>query len=95
MYVVARNSLRIAIACIGVAIAAYGVLGAGGCWVLDRFRVVRVPESVYQIAWVPFRLVPLEAAIVLGTALLICFVATLYPARGAARLDPAEALRYD
>jgi len=75
--------------------AAGGLLGAGGCWALDRFQVVRVPESVYQISWVPFRLVPLEAAIVMGTALLICFVATLYPARGAARLDPAEALRYD
>ena len=72
-----------------------GFLGATACWALDRFRVVRVPESVYQIAWVPFRLVPIEAALVLGVALLICFVATLYPARGAARLDPAEALRYE
>ena len=72
-----------------------GFLGAFACWALDRFRVVRVPESVYQIAWVPFRLQPLEAALVLAVALLICFVATLYPARGAARLDPAEALRYE
>jgi len=78
-----------------VGTATGGVLGAGACWALDRFRVVRVPESVYQIAWVPFRLVPAEAAIVVAAALLVCFVATLYPARGAARLDPAEALRYD
>ena len=72
-----------------------GALGASACWALDHFRLVRVPESVYQIAWVPFRLVPMEAVLVLSIALLICFVATLYPARGAARLDPAEALRYE
>jgi len=57
--------------------------------------VVRVPEDVYQIAWVPFRLLPGDAAVVLAGALLVCFAATLYPARGAARLDPAEALRYE
>jgi len=72
-----------------------GSLGAGACWALDRFRVVRVPEDVYQIAWVPFRLLPGDAAVVLVAALGICFLATLYPARGASRLDPAEALRYE
>jgi lipoprotein-releasing system permease protein len=83
----------VVIGVIGTALG--GFLGIGACYVLDRFRLVRVPESVYQIAWVPFRLQPLEAALVLAVALLICFVATLYPSRGAARLDPAEALRYE
>ena len=83
----------VVIGVIGTAIG--GFLGIGACYVLDRFQLVRVPESVYQIAWVPFRLQPLEAALVLAVALLICFVATLYPSRGAARLDPAEALRYE
>jgi len=72
-----------------------GTLGAGACWALDRFRVVKVPEDVYQVAWVPFRLLPGDAAVVLVAALAVCFLATLYPARGAARLDPAEALRYE
>ena len=72
-----------------------GLLGWSVCAVLDRYRLIRIPEDVYQIAWVPFRLLPVDAAVVLAGALLVCFLATLYPARGAARLDPAESLRYD
>jgi lipoprotein-releasing system permease protein len=72
-----------------------GVLGWGACRVLDRYRVVRIPEDVYQIAWVPFRLLSADAAVVLAGALIVCFLATLHPARGAARVDPAEALRYE
>jgi lipoprotein-releasing system permease protein len=70
-------------------------LGVLACHVLDRYQLLKVPEDVYQISHVPFRLLPGDAAIVILGALLICFVATLHPARGAAKLDPAEALRYE
>ncbi len=70
-------------------------LGWGACRVLDHYRLIRVPQDVYQISYVPFSLLPADAAIVIVGALLTCFVATIYPARGAARLDPAEALRYE
>jgi lipoprotein-releasing system permease protein len=72
-----------------------GRRGWGACRVLDHYQLIRIPEDVYQIAWVPFRLLPGDAAVVLLGALVVCFLATLYPARGAARLDPAESLRYD
>jgi lipoprotein-releasing system permease protein len=78
-----------------VGTAVGGALGSGACWALDRFRLVKVPEDVYQVAWVPFRLLPGDAAVVLASALFVCFAATLHPARGAARVDPAEALRYE
>jgi lipoprotein-releasing system permease protein len=81
------------IGAVGTAIG--GLLGWAACRVLDRYQLIRIPEDVYQIAWVPFRLLPGDAAVVLVGALLVCFLATLYPARGAARLDPAESLRYD
>ncbi|HET7290865.1 MAG TPA: ABC transporter permease [Vicinamibacteria bacterium] len=72
-----------------------GLLGWGACRVLDRYRLIQVPQDVYQIAYVPFSLLPGDAAIVVFGALLTCFVATIHPARGAARVDPAEALRYE
>jgi lipoprotein-releasing system permease protein len=71
------------------------VLGWGACLVLDHYRLIRVPQDVYQVSYVPFTLLPRDAAIVIGAALFTCFIATLHPARGAARLDPAEALRYE
>ncbi len=71
------------------------VLGFSACQVLDRYQLIRVPEDVYQISYVPFRLLPGDAALVVAGAVLVCFLATLHPARGAARLDPAEALRYE
>jgi lipoprotein-releasing system permease protein len=71
------------------------LLGWGACRVLDHYRLIRVPQDVYQVSYVPFTLLPRDAAVVILGALLTCFLATLHPARGASRLDPAEALRYE
>jgi lipoprotein-releasing system permease protein len=70
-------------------------LGWGVCRVLDHYKLIRVPVDVYQISYVPFTLLPQDAATVIVGALVVCFLATIHPARGAARLDPAEALRYE
>jgi lipoprotein-releasing system permease protein len=69
------------------------ILGWAACQVLDRFRLLQVPVDVYQISYVPFTLLAGDAATVVVGAVLICFLATVHPARAAARLDPAEALR--
>ncbi len=84
----------------GTVIGAFGtaagaLLGWGTCQIMDRYRLLRIPEDVYQISYVPFRLLPGDAAVVIAGALLVCFLATIHPARGAARLDPAESLRYE
>jgi lipoprotein-releasing system permease protein len=62
--------------------------------VLDRFKLIRIPLDVYQISYVPFTLELSDFLIVVAAAVLICFVATIYPSRQAAKLDPAQALRY-
>ena len=70
-------------------------LGWTACQVLDRYKLIQVPADVYQISYVPFTLLPSDAAVVVAGALLVCFLATIHPARGAAKLDPAEALRHE
>lgn len=83
----------------GLVIGLVGTLGGAilgwlTIFVADRYKLVRVPVDVYQISYVPFRLELLDFVVVIGSAVLICFIATIYPSRQAAKLDPAQALRY-
>jgi lipoprotein-releasing system permease protein len=79
-----------------------GLVGTGGgtlagcaiIYVLDRYKLIHVPIDVYQISYIPFTLLPLDLMTVVVAAMLICLTATIYPARQAAKLDPAQALRY-
>ena len=77
---------------VGTAIGA--TAGVALSMVLDRYRLIRVPMDVYQIEHVPFVVEPLSLAVVIVVAIAICFLATVYPSRQAAKLDPVEALRY-
>ena len=70
-------------------------LGLALIRVLDRYKLIQVPIDVYQITYVPFKLEPLDFLAVVASALVICLVATIYPSRQAAKLDPAQALRYE
>jgi lipoprotein-releasing system permease protein len=75
--------------------SAGAVLGWGVSAVMDRYKLIRVPTDVYQISHVPFTIVPWDLTVVVVTAVVICFLATIYPARQAARLDPVQALRFE
>lgn len=70
------------------------VAGLGISWVLDTYKLIRVPMDVYQVSYVPFTVEPRDFLIVVGAAIVVCFAATIYPSRQASRLDPAQALRY-
>ena len=63
--------------------------------VLDRYKLIRVPMDVYQVSHLPFTVLPRDFAFVVVAAVIVCFLATIYPSRQAARLDPAQALRYE
>lgn len=78
---------------IGTVIGA--TLGAVVAYLLDRYRVISIPSDVYQVTYLPFTVLPWDLGVVVVGAVVVCFVATLYPSRQAARLDPAQALRYE
>src|SRR5262249_13682569 len=67
-----------------------GTLGVTVSRVLDKYQVIRVPMDVYQVSHLPFTVLPLDLLLVVTSAILICFVATIYPSRQAAKLDPAQ-----
>ena len=83
----------------GLIIGAVGTtIGAAGGYllstILDRYQLIRLDMEVYQISYLPFTIETLDFVLIIVSALLICFLATLYPSMQASRLDPAEALRY-
>ena len=67
--------------------------GAAVAFVADRYRLIQLPD-VYDVSWLPFTLVLSDIVLIVGGAFLVCLFATVYPSRQAARLEPAEALRY-
>jgi len=78
---------------VGTAVGASA--GFAVSYVLDRFQLIHVPVDVYQVSYVPFTVLPRDFALVVVAAVVVCFVATIYPSRQAAKLDPAQALRYE
>jgi lipoprotein-releasing system permease protein len=71
------------------------VLGLAACALLEHYQLIKLSGEVYQITYLPFRVLPLDVTIVVVSAVVVCWVATIYPARQAGKLDPAEALRHE
>lgn len=71
------------------------ILGLVWCWLANSFELIKVPADVYQIAFVPFRIQVLDLLLIIGVALLISFLSTLFPSHRASKVDSARALKYE
>jgi lipoprotein-releasing system permease protein len=81
---------------IGAGGAALGLaLGFALSWLANTYHLVSIPAEIYSISYVSVKVRALPCALIALLALAVSFLATIYPARAAARLRPVEALRYE
>ena len=71
------------------------VLGFAASIAGSHYRFIQLDASVYSIDHLPFAPRLIDALIVAGVSLGMSLMATLYPSSSAARILPAEALRYE
>ncbi len=71
------------------------VAGMGGAALLAKYPIIELPEEIYTISTLPISVAASDVLTTCLVALLICFLATVYPSLRAARLEPVEALRYE
>jgi lipoprotein-releasing system permease protein len=72
------------------------VLGYAVCWMMQEGYIrVPLPPDVFYVNTVPIKIYAENFLIVGVAALVICLLATIYPARQAAKLSPVEVIRYE
>ncbi|TET88999.1 MAG: lipoprotein-releasing ABC transporter permease subunit [Desulfobacteraceae bacterium] len=69
--------------------------GLGICHLLARYKFISLPSDVYYITTLPVRVEFWDVCLVSLSAVLISFLATIYPSWHASKLNPVEAIRYE
>ncbi len=80
-----------------------GVIGTGlgllfgyvVCLLLKQYHFISLPKDVYYIDTLPVTMRPEIFVIVAVAAIIVSFLATIYPSYKASKLPPAETLRYE
>ncbi len=82
----------------GLVVGAFGtiaglVLGAIGCFVLSQYHFIHIQKEIYGMSTIPIAVQPLSFVLVALASMILCLVATFYPARQASRELPVEVFR--
>ncbi|HYT55494.1 MAG TPA: lipoprotein-releasing ABC transporter permease subunit [Verrucomicrobiae bacterium] len=70
------------------------ILGLLVCLLISQYQF-DLPDGVFLIKTVPVRIYPMNFIMVTIASLAVCLIASIYPARQAAKLDPVEIIRYE
>ncbi len=70
------------------------IVAFGLCWLELKYHFFPLPSGIYFMTHVPIQLSVFNFLIVSGSALFMCFVSSVLPARLASRLDPIRTLRF-
>ncbi len=84
----------------GILVGVIGTLaglfsGLGLCHLLSRYQFINLPADGYYISKLPVQVLASDVATVAASAVVISFLATLYPAWYASKLNPVESFRYE
>lgn len=71
------------------------LIGVPIALLLKKYQFIKLPSNVYPVDYLPIKMDMMDLTIIGVSAFLLCFLATLYPAKQAAALEPAKALRYE
>ncbi len=96
----ASGSITVVFFSVGMTIGVVGTLAGSAVgltliWVQNTYKVIRLAGDVYQIDYLPMKLTPSDFLLVVGSTLVLSFLATLFPARRAGALIPVDVLRYE
>ncbi len=95
-----RRSIRKIFLLKGFVIGIFGTvlgvfLGLGICLLIEKYHFIVLPKDVFLISTVPVRIYLSNFVLVAFASLTVCLLASIYPARQAAQLDPVEIIRYE